>query len=62
MKAYRVGSSWKVTIVEYDPAELADESGGRPSDRLIGMAVSVEEAGRIVDAMNYAARAGRGGS
>lgn len=56
MKAYRVGGSWGVTIVEVDPDEPRDERGRAPSDRLMGMALTREDADLIVAALNTAAR------
>ncbi len=45
MKIYRVGRSWGKTIVETED--------GQP-DRLLGMAVTPEDAHKIVDALNKA--------
>lgn len=55
MRRYRVGASHGVTIIEYDPAEQADEQGRRLSDRLIATAQTGPDARRIADAMNRAA-------
>lgn len=49
---YRVGSHWDVTVVQYDIDEPADDHGRRPSDRLLCMASSPQDAVRIAAAMN----------
>lgn len=57
MKAYRLGSSWGVTIVRYDQREQPDEKGRRPSDRLMGLAQNREYGREIVEALNASAAA-----
>jgi hypothetical protein len=57
---WRLGASWSakdparsplVTLVEFDPAEAADEQGRRASDRLVGC-LGREDAERAVAAVN----------
>jgi hypothetical protein len=57
MVIYRTGGCWGVTIVEFDDDEPADDRGHRPSDRLVAMARTVEDADMIVRKMN--SRAGQ---
>lgn len=52
MKRYRVGGCWKLTLVEFDDAEMCDANGRRPSDRLMGMLLTPEDAQRVVEALN----------
>jgi hypothetical protein len=52
VKRYRVGGKWRLTIVEFDDAQQPNERGHRPSDRLLGMAITPEDAKQIVDALN----------
>lgn len=40
-----------MTIVEFDDSETADKQGHRPSDRLIGMARTEEDADLLVRAL-----------
>lgn len=54
---FRVGGSWKVTVVQYDADEPAGPDGKRPSDRLLCMAASPRDAQRIASAMVRAASA-----
>ena len=51
MKIYRVGSSWGVTVVEADDAQIARADGRRPSDRLMATAQGKEDAELIVRAL-----------
>lgn len=44
MKAYRLGKSHKVTLIEYDESETPDKEGRRPSDRLIATAQTIDDA------------------
>lgn len=53
MKAYRVGKSHKVTIIEYDETEPADKDGRRPSDRLIATAQTEKSAQLINRALGH---------
>lgn len=53
MRAYRVGSSHKVTIIEFDDSEPADKQGKRPSDRLIATAQTSEDAQLINRALGH---------
>lgn len=44
MLGYRVGSSHKVTLIEFDETETPDKDGRRPSDRLIATAQTQRDA------------------
>jgi hypothetical protein len=54
VKRYRVGGHHKVTIIEYDDADHPDDRGRRPSDRLVAMARTDEDADALVRGLNRA--------
>jgi hypothetical protein len=59
MKGYRIGGCHKVTLIEYDDTETPDENGRRPSDRLLGMTRTEEDALFIVNSLTLADSARR---
>lgn len=53
-RRYRVGSHHGITVIEIDESETPDNEGRRPSDRLICMGTSREDAQLIADTMSWA--------
>lgn len=49
---YRVGAHWGTTIIEIDLIETPDAEGRRPSDRLVALAQTPEDAARMVRLLN----------
>lgn len=55
MLRYRVGSCWRTTIVQYDDSQAADEDGRRPSDRLVAMGSTAQDAYNLTVLLNRGA-------
>lgn len=49
---YRIGGHWPTSIVRYDTDEKPNEEGRRPSDHLMGMALTPEDAATLVRLAN----------
>lgn len=49
---YRVGGHWPTSIIRIDTDEKPDELGRRPSDHLMGMALTPEDAATLVRLAN----------